>query len=74
MLEDLTPPRKVWSCKVKTVIDGLDSTDKKILSEAVMNPDWKMQALERALAEKGILLGSNSIRSHRQKTCSCFRL
>lgn len=74
MLEDLKPPQKVWPCKVRTISERLEPADQTILLDAVMNPEWKFQTLEQALAAKGIALGGASIKAHRYKTCSCFRV
>lgn len=74
MLEDLNPPAKVWPCKVRAVLESLDKADQAILSAAVMNPDWKYQTLESALAVKGISLGASLIKRHRRKECSCWKI
>ena len=74
LLSDLQPPAKVWPCKVRTVIDSLDKADADILSAAVMNPEWKFQSLETALAGKGINLGGAIIKRHRLKGCSCWKI
>ena len=74
MLENLKPPVKQWPCKVRSVADKLDAADKKILLEAVDNPDWKYQTLENALASRGVALGGASIKAHRNRACSCFRV
>jgi len=74
LLSDLTLPAKVWPCKVRTIIQGLEKADGEILAAAVMNPDWKFSQLETALAAKGINLGSAIIKRHRLKGCSCWKI
>lgn len=74
MLEDLQPPAKVWPCKVRSILESLEPKDQQILSAAVMNPEWKYQTLESALAVKGIVLGGSLIKRHRNKECSCWKI
>ena len=74
LLSDLAPASKQWPCKVRTVMETLDKADAEILSAAVMNPEWKYQTLETALAGKGINLGSAIIKRHRLKGCSCWKI
>jgi hypothetical protein len=73
LLSDLQPPAKVWPCKVRTVLATLEKVDADILAAAVMNPDWQYQALETALALRGIKLGGAIIKRHRLKGCSCWK-
>ena len=73
LLSDLQPPAKVWPCKVRTTCESLDKVDADILSAAVMNSEWNYQALETALALRGIKLGSGIIKRHRLKGCSCWK-
>ena len=40
MLEGLTPPKKQPACKVRTVIESLETKDQEILKEALANPEW----------------------------------
>lgn len=74
LLGDLQPPAKVWPCKVRTILQTLEKADADILSAAVMNPEWNYQALETALALRGIKLGSAIIKRHRLKGCSCWKI
>lgn len=74
MLEDLTPPKKIWPCAVRTVRDTLTDKDAQILDAAVMNPEWFYATLEEALAKKGVSLSAGSIKRHRQKGCSCWKI
>jgi hypothetical protein len=74
LLDDLTPPVKIWPCQVQKVAESLDPKDAEILLAAVVNPEWKYQALEMALRDKGISLGQTGIKRHRLRTCSCGRV
>lgn len=73
MLENLQLPVKQYSCRVKTVLSELTDKDKKILTEAVMNPEWPIGSLENALRKLGITLSGTSIKRHRTKGCSCWK-
>lgn len=74
MLEDLQPPKKVWPCMVRTIGSNLSESDAEILEKAVMNPDWAYAALEAALLGKGIKLSANTIKRHRLRGCSCWKI
>lgn len=73
MLENLTPPGRFRSCKVAEVSAPLSETDKRILEDAIANPEWPIKALSRALGERGILISETPLSSHRAKSCSCFK-
>lgn len=73
MLENLKMPTKQYSCRVSTVLSELDDKDKKILSDAVMNPEWPIGTLENSLRKLGITLSGTSIKRHRTKGCSCWK-
>jgi hypothetical protein len=74
ILNDLTPPVKTWPCLVRETANKLeDPADKNILLEAVMDDNWKFAALERVLRDKGISLGQQTIKKHREKNCSCWK-
>jgi hypothetical protein len=74
MLENLSMPNKVTSCRVRIVKSGLSDVDAKILDEAVMNPGWQLTVLSRELKKKNILISDNSLRRHRTKVCSCWKI
>lgn len=74
MLEGLQPPVRHFSCRVKTVIDGLEDKDAKILEQAIASPDWASKTLSNELKKRGLLLSDNSITNHRKKACACFRI
>ena len=72
MLEGLTPPVKLLPCAVRTLLEGLDQDDVKILNTALADHDaWPNKTLSRALAERGVKIGDGAIRKHRARECSC---
>lgn len=73
MLENLSIPEKQYPCRVKTVLIDLDAKDQKILTEAVMNPEWPINTLENSLREVNVVLSGKSIKRHRTKACSCWK-
>lgn len=73
MLEDLKPPTRQFTCKVKTIADGLDAKDKEILLAAVDSEEWAYKTLSNELGKRGLVLTDTTIKSHRVKACSCFR-
>lgn len=75
MLEDLSlPVNKPGSCKVRTVKSDLSDVDAKILEDAVMNPDWPTLVLSRELKSRSIEISDNTLRRHRLKACSCWKI
>jgi hypothetical protein len=73
MLENLKPPPRTFSCRVATILETLDDKDKKILTDAVMNPEWQLLTLENSLRDLGIQLSASTIKRHRTKACSCWK-
>jgi hypothetical protein len=73
MLEDLTPPVREHTCKVRTIAKGLSDTDRGIFLEAVDNPVWGFKTLSNELSKRGIVLTDSGIAKHRRLQCSCFR-
>jgi len=74
MLEGLEPTSRKYSCKTNTIIQSLNEADKKILLNALDNPEWTNTALTVALNNRGIKISRYSIDSHRNKVCSCWRI
>lgn len=75
MLEGLTPPVRQFSCKTRTVLNGLDSKDQKVLEQALLSPEiWGAKTLSTELKKRGLLLSDNAITNHRKKSCACFRV
>ena len=74
MLENLKPPVRQFSCRVRTVLNSLESKDAKILEQALVSPDWAAKSLSNELKKLGLLLSDNAITNHRKKSCACFRV
>lgn len=73
MLEDLTPDRDPQPCRAITLALELEPTDARILLDAYDNPRWTATALSKALRSRGITLGKDTIRAHREKACKCLK-
>jgi hypothetical protein len=74
LLENLTPPEKITSCKVRTILTGLDEKDKQVLIAAIDNPAWAHEVLSRELKLRGLSVAPSTIKLHRQKACSCSKI
>jgi len=70
MLEDLVAPKKP-KCKVGRIRDGLESSDRKILDDALANPDWSSFQLARELTRRGLSVSRETLVQHRQGSCNC---
>ena len=73
MLEDLKPPTRQYSCKVRTIAEQLETKDREILLAAVMSQEWAYKTLSNELAKRDIDIADVTIKAHRIKTCNCFR-
>lgn len=72
MLENLEPPKKNFTCRIRTIMSELEPKDAKILAEALSDPiSWQANTLSKALKQRGIQVGQESIRRHRDGSCSC---
>jgi hypothetical protein len=71
MLEDLALPEKKQSCKIRTLAEGMNETDRKIFLQAVENPEWFAHTLSTELKKRGVTVSDKTIRLHRSKGCSC---
>lgn len=74
MLEDLSVPTRMYACRVRDLCASLDEKDAKILMDAVMNPEWKYSTLQTALFKRGLSLNQKTIKAHREKQCSCWKI
>lgn len=74
MLEDLELPKKVWPCRVRTVALGLSEKDAEILEKVVTNVEWPLRTLSNQLKKRGIEISDNSLKNHREKRCSCWKI
>ena len=71
MLEGMEPQVKKPSCKVRTVLESLESKDQLILVSALANEQWTSTALARELRARGIAISEKPVMHHRRKECSC---
>lgn len=72
MLENLTPPARVLPCKVRAIMQGLDTSDRDILTGALANTEaWKDHVLSEELGKRGLAVSPASIKKHRLLQCSC---
>jgi len=72
MLEDLSiPQKKQTACKVRTIAETLNTTDKQIFLDACNSEEWSAVLLSRELRKRDIEISDRTIRTHRAKGCSC---
>lgn len=72
MLENMKPPVKRPPCKVRSIMDDLDTVDRDIFAQAVDSVDgWSALTLSSELRRRGIYIGAETIRTHRRGECSC---
>ena len=75
VLEGLEPIKNITSCKVRTILEGLDKEDRKILETALVDFDkWSNGALARALVTRGIPIKADTLGIHRRGQCSCSKI
>lgn len=72
LLDNLEPVEAKKSCRVRTVLEGLDESDAQILRDALANEakfsDYRLMV---ALRSRGVSLTGDAIHRHRGKVCSC---
>lgn len=72
MLEDLTPPARIFPCAVRTLREQLSDSDQAILDAALANQTlWPNNMLARELSKRGLTISDKPIRKHRSGVCSC---
>lgn len=72
ILKDLTPPARLHSCKVRTLMATMSKEDAQVLLDAVNNNNiWPARTLQNALEARGVILSDLTIGRHRRGTCSC---
>lgn len=74
MLEDLVLPVKVTACKVRTVKADLPEPDQAIFEQAVMSLEWPCKTLSNELLKRKVKVSDTSIKHHREKRCSCWKI
>lgn len=71
-LDDLTPPGPpARTCKVRTIADELDKTDRENLHAALADKRWTDTGLSNELTTRGLPISRDSITKHRKNLCSC---
>jgi hypothetical protein len=71
MLEGLQPPKRIPTCKIRTILASLEPKDKEILEAALANPDWHHITLSQELGKRGVFVSEHPMRRHRIGRCSC---
>ena len=72
LLDNLEPPKKNRSCKIRTVKNELDKKDQEALDSYLADLErWPAKSLSNALSSKGIIVTDNTITRHRKGICSC---
>lgn len=72
LLDDLTaPPKRAWTCRVRSLAEELEKKDVEIFWEAISNIEWKAETLSKALSQKGLSIAGSGITRHRKGQCSC---
>jgi hypothetical protein len=66
MLEGLEPPQPKSRSRIDEILAELDAKDKKILLDAIDNPNWSANGLSIALKSRGLKLSSSSIHRYRE--------
>lgn len=75
ILDDLQPPNRTHTCKVRTLLAELDKSDAKVLADALGDEKtWTVNGLNKALASRGIGLSCDAISRHRKGVCNCSRI
>jgi hypothetical protein len=73
MLEGMKPPQKQpLHCKVWDIRESLEPGDLKIFDAAMLNTEeWSHSNLSLELKKRGILVGRETVRNHRNGDCLC---
>lgn len=75
MLENLKPPTRMTTCKVRTLMNELDPADAAILEAAVLDSaKWKIKTLVDELRKTGLQISERPISTHRARACSCWKI
>lgn len=73
ILDGLEPAKRVYSCKVRTVLTELNDEDRGILEAAIADKAWSNTGLAASLQQRGVDLKPEAIRVHRMGACSCSK-
>jgi hypothetical protein len=71
ILKGMQPPTRKRECFVAAEAEKLSAEDKEILLNAVVDPNWSLTGLEKALQERGVMLTRSVIARHRSGLCKC---
>ena len=72
ILDNLQPTNRSYSCRLRTILNELETTDQQILEAAIQDvANWSASALSKALTARGIKIADTSISKHRDGNCSC---
>jgi hypothetical protein len=75
MLENLKPPAHKLPCKVRTLLESLETADQDILEAALKDyQKWQVRTLANSLKELGFNISDRPIAKHRAKECSCWKI
>lgn len=74
ILDGFEPIAPVRNCKTRSVLEGLEKDDRKILEAALADREkWSNHSLSKALAERGIFIKGDTLGIHRRGECSCLK-
>jgi hypothetical protein len=72
MLENLRKPEPVQgSCKIASIRETLNESDRDILDKALNDDSWAAKPLAKALRQLGITVSDTTILRHRRRECIC---
>lgn len=72
LLGDLTPPKRIFPCRVRELYETLEKADSDIMRQAVNNLEsWPAKTLSNALRERDVIVSDLAITKHRNNRCSC---
>ena len=69
----MKPIKRIYTCKVRAIANGLSDADAQILMAAAEDEAWGCKTLEKELAKRGIIIADTTIAKHRNKLCPCYR-
>jgi hypothetical protein len=73
LFDDLTPIKRVYSCRIRTLLATLEAGDRDKLAALLASPDWSHTQLVNALQSRGVVVTRDAIQRHREGVCSCLR-
>jgi hypothetical protein len=64
-------PTTRHSCLMRTILQGLSSSDRVALEEVLTNTNISNAQISRTLIANGIMVKTGTIGKHRKQDCSC---